>query len=193
MSGEYVFSRISGFDQEGNFDEAMLAHPDFRPHSAVDGFSETFLTLMPDGAILAVLRQQGVGNGERLDLYCCLSTDGGDTWSQYERMDICGMSPCLHLSPYGCLILAYRRCAASGSLEGKSGVALSWREDNGMTWQDELVLVDPNGYQYTGEYQAGYPTLINLDSDDILVIFYSYNPLPPQRRYLAANLIREIG
>lgn len=192
MDGDYRFSPVSGFDANGRFDPEAVAHPDFRPHSSVDGFNETSLMLLPDGTILAVLRQQGVRGSDRLELYQAVSTDGGDTWSHYEPIGICGMSPCLHWSPRGRLILAYRRSAPERHANVRPGVALSWSEDGGHTWEGELVLTDPKGYCYTAEYQAGYPALINLDDSNILIVFYSYSPELPHGRYLAANLVHEI-
>jgi hypothetical protein len=104
---------------------------------------------------------------------------------------MCGMSPCLHWSPGGRLMLAYRRCAPEGEAGARPGVALSWSEDGGQSWQGEVVLVDPSKYRYTAEYQAGYPAMVTLEEGNILVVFYSYNPNLPHGRYLAANLVRE--
>jgi hypothetical protein len=191
MHGDYCFPRVSGFDADGNFDPGATVHPEFRPHVRVDGFNETYLTLLSEGTVLALLRQQGVGSNNRLDLYQARSTDEGDTWSEPRLVGMCGMSPCLHWSPGGRLMLAYRRCAPEGEAGARPGVALSWSEDGGQSWQGEVVLVDPSKYRYTAEYQAGYPAMVTLEEGNILVVFYSYNPNLPHGRYLAANLVRE--
>jgi hypothetical protein len=191
LTGPYSFSEINVFDSDGKLNPAAPFHPNYRAHSPIDGFTETSLLHLSDGKILAVIRQQGVGGSDRLEFYRAVSKDSGETWSPSERMSICGMSPCLHWSPKGRLILAYRRHAHEENTNSKYGVALSWSEDYGRTWIGELVLKDPKGFSYTAEYQAGYPTLLNIGGGEILVVFYSYDPQLPFKRCLAANFINE--
>jgi Neuraminidase (sialidase) len=45
------------------------------------GYNETTLLELPDGRVLAILRQQGV-EGRKRDLYRSESSDGGRTWSK---------------------------------------------------------------------------------------------------------------
>lgn len=191
LDSDYCSSAVTGFDIHGNFDPSALSHPEFRPHCSVDGFGQASCVFLANGPILAVMDQQGVGRTDRLDLYQAVSRDGGETWLPYQSTGICGMAPSLHWSPRGRLILAHRRCARKGDVHACPGVALTWSEDDGCTWKGELLLVDPKGYRYTAEYQAGYPAMVNLDDENILVIFYSYSPELPHGRYLAANLVRE--
>lgn len=184
MTGLYSLSEINGFDKNGKLGPDAPFHPDFRPHCSIDGFNEISLSNLPDGKIIAILRQQGIGGSDRLEFYRATSADGGETWSVAEQMNICGMSPCLHWSPRGRLILAYRQ-------RSEYGVAISWSEDYGKSWEGKLVLKDPKGFSYTAEYQSGYPTLVNIGNNKIIVIFYSYDPNLPFKRYLAANIITE--
>lgn len=189
LTGPYSFSEINGFDNNGKIDQDAPFHPDFRPHCSIDGFNETFLSILPDGKIIAIIRQQGIRGSDRLEFYRAISADNGETWSVAEQINICGMSPCLHWSPGGRLILAYRQRFLDRDSE--YGVALSWSEDYGKTWKGKLVLKDPKGFSYTAEYQSGYPTLVNMGNNKIMGIFYSYDPNLPFKRYLAANILIE--
>lgn len=189
LAGPYSFSEINGFDSDGKIDPTAPFHPDFRPHCSIDGFNETFLSSLPDSKIIAIIRQQGIRGSDCLEFYRAISADNGETWSVAEQINICGMSPCLHWSPRGRLILAYRQ--RFRDRDSEYGVALSWSEDYGKTWKGKLVLKDPKGFSYTAEYQSGYPTLVNIGNNRIMVIFYSYDPDLPFKRYLAANIITE--
>jgi len=191
LTGPYSHSEINGFDSNGKIDPTAPYHPDFRAHCPIDGYNETFLSKLPDGKIIAILRQQGIGGSDRLEFYRALSADNGETWSVAEQINLCGMSPCLHWSPRGRLILAYRQRFLEEYGDSEYGVALSWSEDYGRTWEGKLVLKDPKGFSYTAEYQSGYPTLVNIGNNKIMVIFYSYDPNLPFKRYLAANILIE--
>jgi hypothetical protein len=196
LRGDYAQPAFSGFDEEGEFDPQALAQPAFRPHSPVDGFNETSLIRLADGRILAILRQQGVDGRQHLSFYRALSDDGGRTWFPYRRTNLCGMSPGLHISPGGQLLLAYRRCAPrtppSGGTGAEPGLGLAYSRDAGLTWETLLTLREPKGSRYTAEYQVGYPALVNRPDGQILVVYYSYAETLPQRRYLAANLLGEV-
>ncbi|MSP13147.1 MAG: exo-alpha-sialidase [Chloroflexi bacterium] len=192
LRGAYAQPDISGFNHQGQFDASAISAPSFRPHSAVDGFNETSVLLLPHGKLLAILRQQGVAGTTELDFFRAISMDGGLTWTGYENTGYCGMSPCLHISPQGRLLLAYRRCAPEEYPATQPGLSIAWSQDQGRTWEDAITLKEPKGSRYTAEYQVGYPALVNTPDGDILVAYYSYDGNLPHRRYLAANLLREI-
>jgi hypothetical protein len=191
LGGDYAHSVVSGFDASGNFDPAAMTKPTFRPHGTIDGFNETSIIGLNDGRLLAILRQQGVAQDSTLWFYHSTSSDGGRTWSPYARTNRCGMSPCLHRSPAGRLLLAYRRCAPDGQADSAPGVSIAESHDDGATWHELLTLCEPKGTRYTGEYQVGYPAMVNTPDGAILVVYYSYDESLPHRRYLAANLLRE--
>lgn len=191
LTGSYSLSEINRFDSDGKLDPTAYYHPDYRAHCPVDGFNETSLSNQPDGKIIAIIRQQGIKGSDCLEFYRAISADNGETWSVAEQINICGMSPCLHWSPRGRLILAYRQRFFEEYRDSKYGVALSWSEDYGKTWRGQLVLKDPKGFSYTAEYQSGYPTLVNIGNNKVMVIFYSYDPNLPFKRYLAANIVTE--
>ncbi len=156
------------------------------------GFNEATLVELPDGPILAVLRQQGVGRDVR-QLFKSLSSDGGQSWSAPQPMALWGTSPSLHLTESGLLLLGYRNHMGNPQGLATPGVGMSLSEDFGATWTQHRLLEDPQGYQYQHEFEAGYPAFLDLDSHRTLVVFYSFDPALDSPRYLAANLLNFAG
>lgn len=159
-------------------------------HSA--GFNEATLLELPDGPILAVLRQQGVGPDVR-QLFQSLSSDGGHNWTVPQPMPLWGTSPSLHLTESGLLLLGYRNHMGNPQGLATPGVGISLSEDFGATWVEHRLLDDPQGYRYQHEFEAGYPAFLDLDRHRTLVVFYSFDPALDSPRYLAANLLNFAG
>jgi hypothetical protein len=154
-------------------------------HSA--GFNETTLLELPNGRVLAVLRQQGVRGGLR-DLYRSISNDGGSSWSSPEQLLVWGTSPSLHLHPSGTIMLGYRNHMGNPQGLKAPGVAVSFSRDAGETWGEHLMLEDPAGYLYMQEFEAGYPAFLTMRDGSIMVVFYSFDS-SRNDRYLAANAL----
>jgi hypothetical protein len=154
----------------------------------VAGFNEATLVELPDGQLLAVVRQQGVGQALR-QLFKSLSCDGGCTWSAPLPLPLWGTSPSLHLTASGLLLLGYRNHRGNPQGLEAAGVGVSLSEDFGATWSAHRLLEDPQGYQYQHEFEAGYPAFLDLDGHRTLVVFYSFDPALTSNRYLAANLL----
>ena len=154
------------------------------------GFNETTLQELPDGRVLAVLRQQGVAEGRR-ELYRSISTDRGKTWAEPARLPLWGTSPSLHLVTSGEVLLGYRNHLGNPQSLTAPGVGLSTSHDGGETWTGHLLLEDPKGYSYGHEFEAGYPAFLNLDGGQVMIVFYSFDPSWPSKRYLAANILSQ--
>ena len=152
------------------------------------GFNEATLVELPDGRVLAVLRQQGVGETLR-QLFQSLSCDGGHTWSMPQPMPLWGTSPSLHLTGSGLLLLGYRNHVGNPQGLAAAGVGISLSEDFGATWPEHRLLDDPQGYPYQHEFEAGYPAFLDVEGGNVLVVFYSFDPALNFSRYLAANLL----
>jgi hypothetical protein len=152
------------------------------------GFNEATLVELPDGPILAVLRQQGVSQNAR-QLFQSLSSDGGHRWSAPQPMALWGTSPSLHLTASGLLLLGYRNHIGNPQGLEAAGVGISLSEDFGATWTEHRLLEDPQGYRYQHEFEAGYPAFLDLDRDRTLAVFYSFDPTRSSNRYLGANLL----
>jgi hypothetical protein len=153
------------------------------------GFNETSLLELSNGQILAILRQQGVYGGQR-ELYRCISSDQGRTWSSPTRLDVWGTSPSLHLRPNGTIIVGYRNHLGNPQGLETPGVGVSVSYDAGETWGEHFMLEDPKGYRYLEEFEAGYPAFLTMQDGSIMVVFYSFDP-SRNHRYLAGNLLIE--
>jgi hypothetical protein len=153
------------------------------------GFNETSLLELPDGRVLAILRQQGVHGGRR-ELYRCISSDHGRTWSFPTRLNVWGTSPSLHLHPNGAIIVGYRNHLGNPQGLETPGVGVSVSHDAGETWGEHFMLEDPKGYRHLQEFEAGYPAFLTMRDGSIMVVFYSFDP-SRNNRYLAGNLLGE--
>jgi hypothetical protein len=151
------------------------------------GFNETTLLEMPDGRVLAVLRQQGVRGGLR-ELYSSISTDCGWTWRSPKQLPLWGTSPSLHRQASGVIMLGYRNHRGNPQGLSQPGVGVSFSLDGGESWGNHLLLEDPRGYRYHNESEAGYPAFLTLQDGSVFVVFYSYDQ-SQQERYLAANIL----
>ena len=127
-----------------------------------------------DGSLVALIRTTADAGGSTF-LWHARSRDGGHTWSDQRPSGIMGESPCLHRLRSGRLIVAYRKIGRLWN-DDSAGLGLSWSDDHGQTWQGELALVDPKGYQYRYFHEAGMPGIVALDVDRIQILFYSFDP-----------------
>lgn len=168
-----------------------------------NGFNETSLVLLPSGEILAILRQQQVGNypDERpkdysepaQEFYRSFSRDGGDTWSLPQRLTLRGTSPALHLSARGTLLLGYRDAQQGPDDRQPRGLAVRTSMDKGVTWVNEIQLVDPERGEEDRAGAVGYPDFINLADGKILVVFYSGKRQGNDRAYrIIGNVLEEV-
>jgi hypothetical protein len=179
LRGSYVDAGAAGLTS----DARQVHDPHFRPHDTTDGFSETSVLELPDGRLMAAIRQQGVGGDDALTLYSAWSRDSGATWTHYRPLGFSGTSPLLANAPDGSMLLFSRRHLPQGSAI-RPAVEVRQSHDEGVTWHETGVLRDPNGTELTAEYQCGYPAAI-AQSDGLLVFFYSF--LPGRGRFIAWN------
>ena len=107
-----------------------------------NGFNETTIAQLPDGTLVAILRQQRVGAPagptdvytEPADnFYRAISRDSGKTWSRPERLALIGTSPALHVLPDGTLMLGYRDSPQQGTDVEHYGLAIRISQDQGAT------------------------------------------------------------
>lgn len=187
LAGDYATPAVGGLGVDGNPDVTRTTDPDFRPHSPIDGFTETTVVPTGEGRLLAVLRQQGVGGDDTMQLFRAESADDGATWTTPERIGFAGMSPLLHRAADGAILLATRRFAPDDG-PTPPGVEVRVSPDGGRSWSAPRPLRDPHDYQPTAEYQCGYPAMAGLADGSVLTVFYSY--APGRGRFLAWNTLR---
>jgi len=137
------------------------------------GATETPILLLPDGRLIALIRDYG--NATDRPFHVAYSKDGGHTWSDPERVNINGTSPSLHLMSDGRLLAGYRSMDAGG----RCHVASS--DDGGKNWSLELELQLPRGEWSKG----GYPVLGTLADGRVLVTFHNSSP----SWYVAYNIL----
>jgi hypothetical protein len=136
---------------------------------------ETPIILLPDGRVMALIRGF-TGEPER-PFHVAYSSDGGDTWSPPQKVNLNGTSPALHISPKGRLLAGYR-----STLPG-CNVHIASSGDLGQTWQFELELELPHDEWHMG----GYPAFENLPDGRIFVTFHNAKPT----WYVGYNVIEE--
>lgn len=166
----------------------------FREHHKIaDGFSETDLTLLRDGRILALLRG---GRGFEPGTHSSLSSDGGRTWSQPQRINMFGENFNAWYTAKGTLVAACRGIDGSGvhGTEAHSAEELKKlmakrrspqkgygihlfraAKDDGTEWQYLFNLPDPAGREYRSWHESGEPCFANLPNGDLLIGYYSFD------------------
>ena len=91
------------------------------------------------------------------------SSDGGKTWSAFQNLDFIGHAPDLYRLKNGALLSAYRGLNASYSAASTAFVA---SVDGGKTWSAPIVVAE------CGNKECGYPSLLELADDKLLVVYY---------------------
>lgn len=138
------------------------------------------------------------------------SADGGRSWSPIEVTGIRGHSPSLLLTSSGRIVVAYRCVSTNSGIQsvgegGRAGLGISWSDDDGRSWQGEMVLRDPGHYAYQHGHETGMPSMLMLPDGRVAVVFYSYDPHLPfepedeiwaevshfYKRYIAVNILEE--
>jgi hypothetical protein len=169
-----------------------------------NGFNETSLARLPTGEVLAIVRQQQVHSypDERpkdysepaQEFYRTFSRDGGDTWALPQPLVLRGTSPALHVSARGTLLLGYRDTPQAPGDAQPRGLAVRVSGDKGVTWTNELQLVDPERTDDDRAGAVGYPDFTNLPDGKILAVFYSGKPAGKDRAYrIIANVLEEVA
>ncbi|HOL36170.1 MAG TPA: sialidase family protein [bacterium] len=117
--------------------------------------------ILPSGRMLCAIRCQRYKYGYSFWSECYASEDGGRHWRFLSRINDLG-SPC-HL-----LLLDDGRILATyGYRSYPFGIRCSISEDEGNTWKHELIIRDDGG-----SWDLGYPVSIQLDSGEIVSVYY---------------------
>ena len=133
-----------------------------------EGYNETALLLLPDGALLAAMRSDDRGQL----LAVCRSTDSGATWSAPTPVTDAREHPAdLTLLKNGWIVMYF------GVRHEPYGVNALVSRDNGVTWDTRLILCDD-----LGPNDLGYPSTVKL-GDQLVTAYYCSPPgSPPEYR-----------
>ena len=171
-------------------------------HGHPNGASETDVTLLPDGRLLALIRAVGFPD-ERPSSAGELpapkvhwvdyahSEDGGRTWSEPRHTDVVGQNMNAWVTAHGTLIAACRGIDGTSLLREEQIRPASRRYSDqvgygihfftaeapadGSRWRYRFTLPDPNGLRYSAHHQSGEPSMCNLRDGRVMVVYYSYD------------------
>jgi hypothetical protein len=141
------------------------------------GFNETDVTRLPDGRLMAMIRQ---GTERPFYLYQSYSSDDGVTWTQPRATTIVGHAPSLHVLPSGGVLCVYR-----DKRPKKEGVSVSVSYDGGETWHHLGQYWTSPGYTN----DCAYASIVRLPNDDVLCAFYT--PFVEANNEIHAWVLRE--
>jgi len=136
-----------------------------------NGYSEVTLGLAKNGNIIAILRDRD--SGPRRLFWQSVSDDNGRSWQQPFKTSIYGKMPDMLTLPSGRLLLIVGSLdCMDGSLafagpQGSSYAGLFYSDDNGKTWQKDLIIPSPEPINLV-PFDA--PVFTLLKNGDILVI-----------------------
>jgi hypothetical protein len=151
------------------------------------GFNETTLIDLPDGRLLAFMRQAGRAVG----VWQTESTDGGFTWSQPRQLTKPHQHPAdVTLLQSGDLLLTY------GNRINGLAVGAMLSSDLGRTWGwEERVVLAKNTLVLKDKTwgDCGYPTTVQMDDGTINTLYYrlGHDQLPVDQQALCLGYEQE--
>jgi hypothetical protein len=144
---------------------ATVAYSQDDPHprlvGSYSGYCEPSLALLANGQLLCAMRTQGAQfAGEYRPLYLSWSDDLGSTWSTPAPTNphLMNISPTLAVLHNGVVV-----CQS-----GRPGFHVTFSEDQGRTWQDQIRFTDLPEPVITGQFdivRAGPNSLVAIGSD----------------------------
>jgi len=119
--------------------------------------------------LLQIRTALGSSPSNRGDLMQSISNDGGNTWSEYKSLNVVGHAPELLLLSNGVIISSFRWLdwPDTGSNIKREAVSMIYSTDKGETWSELIEIED------CGLAECGYPGMLELNNDRILVVYYS--------------------
>lgn len=108
--------------------------------TATDGssFSEVGMVKLPDGRLLALIRNDPV-KGQPANIYSATSSDGGRTWGPATVAFPGGGAPRVGTTPDGKLVVLYRHASLTSRV-GDADAVYRVSTDNGATWGPEQTV-----------------------------------------------------
>ena len=117
--------------------------------------------------ILHVRTGVGSSPSNKGDLVQSISEDGGKTWSPYKSLGFVAHAPELLKLENGVLVSSFRWLDWGGMNVTREAVSMIYSLDGGETWSDVIEILD------CGKAECGYPGMIELPDNKILVVYYT--------------------
>lgn len=140
----------------------LLGHVPLPTGWGANVIHEPHAVFLPNGTILGGLRiTSDKLPGDRDSIFTTFSTDGGNSWSAPQLLDISGTPPHFLLHSSGAVVLTYGRREKPCSVRGRIS------HDNGRTWSEEITIGPeaPN-------WDMGYPSSVELSDGSVLTVYY---------------------
>jgi hypothetical protein len=152
------------------------------------GFNETALLELPDGRVLAFMRND-VGRG--VGTWQCESTDGGAKWSAPRELT----RPHQHPAD-ACLLASGKLLLTYGNRVGELAVGAMLSHDGGRSWDwDRRVVLAAGTMTLRGKSwgDVGYPSTVQLGDGTIVTMYYRLGStaLTPQEQELCRQYERD--
>jgi hypothetical protein len=155
-------SRLSLFQSaDGTTWTEVPVAPQLRPTTWL---MEPALLALDDGTLLLHVRTaSGNSPGSAGNLLQTTSSDSGTSWSAYRDLGLIGHAPEL-LQLRNTVVLSGFREVNSSLTQAR--VAFIYSLDRGASWSAPVVVRD------CGALECGYPGLLELEQDRLLVVYY---------------------
>jgi hypothetical protein len=126
---------------------------------------EPAILRLDDGTTLMHVRTAaGTSPSSPGNLWQTTSTDDGATWSDYRDLGFVGHAPELLQLRCGVVLSAFRWLDQAFTSEK---VSFIHSLDRGATWSDPQQIID------CGAVECGYPGLLELDGNRVLMVYYT--------------------
>ena len=116
--------------------------------------------------LLHVRTAKGASPSAKGDLVQSISEDGGKTWSPYKSLGFVAHAPELLKLENGVIVSSFR-WLDWGTDVNREAVSMVYSLDGGETWSDLIKILD------CGKAECGYPGMIELPDNKILVVYYT--------------------
>jgi hypothetical protein len=123
----------------------------------------SLLALGPNRWIVQLRTADGSSPGDAGNLWQTATEDGGATWSAYEDLGFVGHAPYLYRLSNGVIVSAFRWLNDAFT---STNVNFIYSMDRGTTWSDMISILGPQ------VVEVGYPSILELEGDKMLVVFY---------------------
>ncbi len=117
--------------------------------------------------IIQARTAKGSSPSNKGDLVQTVSEDGGKTWSPYKSLGFVAHAPELLKLENGVIISSFRWLEWEESKATSESVSMVYSLDGGDTWSDLIEILN------CGAVECGYPGMIELPGNKILVVYYT--------------------